>query len=279
MKKGLSALLLLLLTISLIACSGGNKETPAASSEKATDISGAPTESTSTAAVTAEKNLEKLLSESYINIMKSGKFLMRYTATITTEAGSTTCEITTATDGENMSTVMNMMGLKIRTLMLDNVFYQVDDATKTYMKIEIPAIDTQNGLTETENLTYLGKGTGQVNGKTLPYEEYTADSTENGETMRFYMDGTNLYAISVKSAANEEMVMVILELTDKIPAGMLELPSDYSETTIPSIPSGIGMDEETQKELEDLQKQFEDIDLEELEKQAEELQKQFGVTP
>jgi len=74
------------------------------------------------------------------------------------------------------------------------------------------------------DLNYLGKGTGTINGRMLPYEEY-----ENyGAIVRFYFDGKDLYAIESIGEGGEVMIMIIEELSNKIPPGMFTIPSGYT---------------------------------------------------
>jgi hypothetical protein len=128
---------------------------------------------------------------------------------------------------------MKSKDMNAHTIIKDNVIYMLDDAGKTYFKMDTTGMQEEDTgiLTDTSDLAFIGTGTGTVGGKSLPYEEYAAAD----ETLRFYMDGKKLYAIS-STTDGEEMVMIILELTDKIPAGMLSIPGDYKEVQTPSIP-------------------------------------------
>ncbi len=273
MKKLLLYLLALTLALSLTACSGGGN--PASAQQSSKPSPSAPEQSKSAAPESkASLSAPELLSSTYVDIMKDGRFYMRYIATVTTDEGDFESEIATATDGETVANIMDTMGIKMRTLVKDGSFYQIDDASKTYMKLDIPEMQMDTGLTETEDLVYLGSGTDSVNGKVLPYEEYQVSDG----TIRFYMDNKSLYALVIKTA-DGDMTMLVLEISDKIPAGMLELQADYKETAMPSFAAGIEMDEETKRELEELQKEFGDMSPEEIQKQAEEAMRQAGIDP
>ena len=272
MKKLLLHLLTLTLALSLTACSGGGN--PASAEQSNKPSTSAPEQSKSAAPESKAPSAPELLSSAYVDIMKDGRFYMRYTATVTTDEGDFESEIATATDGETVANIMDTVGIKMRTLVMDGSFYQIDDTSKTYMKIDIPETQMDTGLTETEDLVYLGSGTDSVNGKVLPYEEYQVSDG----TIRFYMDGKNLYALVIKTA-DGDMTMVVQEISDKIPAGMLELQADYKETAMPTIAAGIEMDEETKQQLEELQEEFGDMSPEEIQKQAEEALRQAGINP
>lgn len=272
MKKLLLHLLALTLALSLTACSGGGN--PASAEQSSKPGASAPEQSKSAAPESKTPSAPELLSSAYVDIMKDGRFYMRYTATVTTDEGDFESEMATATDGETVANIMDTMGIKMRTLVMDGSFYQIDDAAKTYMKIDIPETQMDTGLTETEDLVYLGSGTDSVNGKVLPYEEYQVSDG----TIRFYMENKNLYALVIKTA-DGDMTMLVQEISDKIPDGMLELQADYKQTAMPSIAAGIEMDEETKRELEELQKEFGDMSPEEIQKQAEEALRQAGINP
>lgn len=181
-------------------------------------------------------NQANLLSAGYANIMRSGKFLMRYKATITDEGKKVEAEITTAVDGKNLATIVKAKELSNHTVLKDNVFYLLDDNSKTYFKMNAgqnkPSSQTGN-FDNTTDLKYVGNGTGAVNGKTLPYEEYT---TGDGTTLRFFMDGKNLYAITSKTK-DEQSEMIILELSGKIPDGIISVPAEYKQSTSMGIPA------------------------------------------
>lgn len=233
MKKALIMIFTVLLVFSLASC--GGKSTPQ------------NTASSSAKSSNEGSGQKKLLSNSYADIMKSGKFLIRYKTTIVDESGKTDAEITTAVNGKNVAAIIKTNGLTTHTIFKDNVLYFLDDANKTYSKMNAG----QNGQSsktgnfdDTEGLRYIGSGTSSVSGRTLPYEEYSAN---NDITLRFFMDGKKLYAITSKSE-NSQTEMVVLELIGNIPAGMISIPADYKESTAMTIPSNISASDTEQTE-------------------------------
>lgn len=223
MKKTLIIICTVLMILSLASCGGKSAGKDAALS--------------SSKSVETDSGQGKLLSTGYADIMKSGKFLIRYKTSVTDEGKKTDAEITTATEGKNVATILKSKDLSTHTIIKDNVLYLLDDAHKTYSKMNVGQNEqsSKNGsLNDTESLKYTGSGTGTVNGKILPYEEYTADDT----TLRFFMDGNKLYAITTKTKSSETE-MIVLELTGNIPAGMISVPADYKESTAMAIPGNI----------------------------------------
>ena len=239
MKKTAAILCAVIMALSLAAC-GGN------SAQQAAKSAGQNTPSSQPKAEGKAAGQDNLLSDGYVSIMKSGKFLIRYKSTFTVEDETMDAEITTATDGKTVDTIMKAKSMNTHTIFKDNALYMLDDASKTYSKMNASAKSSKIGLTDTEGLTYIGKGTGTVNEKNLPYEEYKTGD----ETMRFFIEGKNLYAI-VSKTKEEEMVMTVLELTGKIPAGMLSVPADYKEGTVTAVPGGVGMTSGQLQEPED----------------------------
>ena len=239
MKKIAAILCAVIMALSLAAC-GSN------SAQQAAKSAGQSTSSSQPKAEGKAAGQDNLLSDCYVSIMKSSRFMIRYKSTFTTEGETMDAEITTATDGKTVDTIMKAKSMNTHTIFKDNALYMLNDASKTYSKMNTSVNSSETGLTDTEGLTYIGKGTGTVNGKNLPYEEYKSGD----ETMRFFLDGKNLYAI-VSKTKEEEMVMTVLELTGKIPAGMLSIPAGYKEGTVTTVPGGVGMTSEQLQELED----------------------------
>jgi len=183
-----------------------------------------------------------LLSRDYIELMKSGKYLIHYKVTNSMAGESMTAEITTAVDGETIAATMVAEGAKTRSLIKDGAAYLIDDENKTYMKMDLGSdmpLNESEMFENTADLAYVGSGTDKVDGRSLPYEEYGVE----GETLRFYMDGKTLYAITSKTGA-DLVEMVILEFTDKIPDGMMDLPEGYEENDFTAMGDAGETDEE-----------------------------------
>jgi hypothetical protein len=174
-----------------------------------------------------------LLSSSYADIMKSGKYFMHYTTDTTVEGKTIKSETEMAVDGSNilMKTVSD--GINTHMIIKDKTLYVLNDTEKTYYKMTIT--DTGSGTTssakdekiDTSGITYVGKGKAEINGKMMDYEEYKTDKG----TIRYYFDNKKLYAIVIKSD-EMETTMVIVELSDKVTAEMFEIPTGYTEGTI-----------------------------------------------
>jgi hypothetical protein len=69
-------------------------------------------------------------------------------------------------------------------------------------------------------MLYVDSGTGEVLGETLPYEEYES----GGETLRYYFDGTDLFAIVV-SDANARWSCGSSKSANDVPSELLDIPA------------------------------------------------------
>ncbi|MHC1720971.1 MAG: hypothetical protein AB9844_09990 [Clostridiaceae bacterium] len=175
----------------------------------------------------------EIASKYYADIMKSGKYLMHYKTKMTVENNIVESEVTMATDGTSTSMITNAGGMYNHIIVKGDTLYMLNDSAKTYIIMSIAGTGT--GGTEsnvksekinTSGILYTGKGKGELNGKTLDYEEYKTDEG----TIRYYFENNKLYAIVFKAAdSKSEVVMEIIELTDKVTAEMFEIPSGYTQ--------------------------------------------------
>jgi hypothetical protein len=171
-----------------------------------------------------------LLSASYADIMKSGKYFMHYTTDTTVEGKTIKSETEMATDGSNILMKTAADGINTHMIIKDKTLYVLNDTEKTYYKMTITG--TGSGTTssakdekiDTSGITYVGKGKAEINGKMMDYEEYKTDKG----TIRYYFDNKKLYAIVIKSD-DMETTMVIVELSNKVSADMFEIPTGYTE--------------------------------------------------
>jgi hypothetical protein len=188
------------------------------------------TNTTDSSGTSQTETKSDLLSSSYADIMKSGKYFMHYTTDTTVEGKTVKSETEMAVDGSSI--LMKTTADEINTHMIikDKTLYVLNDTEKTYYKMTIS--DTGSGTTssakdekiDTSGITYVGKGKAELNGKEMDYEEY---KTDNG-TIRYYFDNKKLYAVVIKSD-DMETTMVIVELSNKVTADMFEIPTGYTE--------------------------------------------------
>jgi hypothetical protein len=141
-----------------------------------------------------------------------------------------------AMDGDKIATRQEMIidGQKMKSWVIvkGGVSYILYEDSKSYMTI--PAEDAMDdGLVEDySGIVKTGEGTGEIDGRRLPYEEYFEGS---GVTMRYYLDGGDVYGI-VTEAEGYKTTMILSNISSKAPAGAFDIPAGYTDmgSLIPS---------------------------------------------
>ena len=191
------------------------------------------------------------LTADYPGIFDGGSYLLHYKGTITFEGQTIESDVTFATDGTDTSVINVMDGMTAHILVKDGVTYQIDDGARTYYAVA-ETDGTENVLSIADKDS-VGKGTGNVDGKGLPYEEYRLGD----ETTRFYFNDSKLYAVSTKTPDSESL-MIVLELTDQVPASALTIPAGYTEISGTAVPGG-QIPDDLEKQVDDLIKEMESV--------------------
>lgn len=237
-KKILLLLLVFILACSLVACGNGEEENGTDDpGQTNSDQNGDEDESGST--------FGDLQSAAFAEMMQGGNYYMEYTMNVM----GIEMEATQAVRGADTDSRATIMGLETRTIVLDGVQYTMDETAKTYYKTESTAADYDYA-----QLQYRESGNGKIeslyseeelaNAPSYDYDEYflpidLADagveglSGEGELVLRYYMnDDGSLYAINM-DIEGIETVLVVKSMTTDIPAGMFEIPRDYTEVEEP----------------------------------------------
>lgn len=243
MKKFLVFVLVLMLTLSLAACGAGSG-TPSASPDNnnstVTPPSGTPSSdppAQTTPSGESEKPSDAPDGEamaSLIGWMMDGTFSYDFTMTSEGPEGTTEGSGSMAMDGGNMAISMEMtvsgQAAQSRIIILDGVTYVIMDTEKMIMKMANAGADMTAGMmTDYTGIAKTGDGTGDIGGKTLPYEEYT--ESETGSVVRYYLDGGQVYGIE-SEYEGYKTVMIITNASDTAPAGAFDLPEGYTEMSV-----------------------------------------------
>jgi len=173
-----------------------------------------------------DRYLSPKLSKKYVDAMESKKYSMKYVL-ITNSGGTemkTNARITV--DGKNIGTevVMPQTDVRMKTIIKGDKMYVINDNQKTYQIM--PSNQNQNGnkTDDYSNLEYLEEGTGTINGRTLPYEEYQSSDAK----FRYYFDGTALYAIET-ILKDAKAIMIIEEFLHSVSPDLLTVPKGYKQ--------------------------------------------------
>ncbi len=175
------------------------------------------------AADAAKVELGSLLSSAYVKIIKSGKYTIRYKAVMVDDGEKTEADLTVATNGKSTSVKTSFEGITMRTLKTATKIYNINDKSKTYMVMNMP-MTAASPFNKAEKMEFVGSGTAELDGVKMDYEEYRFSDSK----MRFYFKQKKLYAMQVREKG-AETVMKILELSDKVDAALLTIPSNYRE--------------------------------------------------
>jgi hypothetical protein len=163
---------------------------------------------------------ESLLSETYLNIIKTNKYYMKYRMIM--EGQETILEM--AIDGDNMAIKSTASGVESDMVIKDGKTYVINHAEGTILVLPNEHSDTtiQEPIVAYDNLPISSEGTGNFLGRTLKYEEYDY----NGEKIKYYFENEKIVGIESSDDSGKYYIEV-LELTKNIPKGMFDLPSDY----------------------------------------------------
>ena len=244
MKKIFALLLAMMMLLFLAACGGGGDEktpsnedkTPSSSQQQeqntpdpdpAEDEPEAPDETPVPDADSDPIDLRGYLGTKtgrFYSQFADGRMYMEYE----TEMEGQTMTMISATDGDRTYSETRMgdtsMGVSI---MIGEDMYTIDHASKMVIKMSLGA-DTQTiaGAVLEESDVDMGDyktGTREIDGKTYDTEEWIVE----GAASIFCFDGDDL-AYMIGAFEGEEMVMKIVEATDKVDDSLFEIPEDYT---------------------------------------------------
>jgi hypothetical protein len=177
---------------------------------------------------------EEVAKDSLITWMMGGTFSYGYTMTSVGPEGTTEGSGSMAMDGNNMAITSIVTGagqaVSSKVIIKDGVTYTIMDAEKAIMKMEGIGLEATFGMmNDYSSITKTSEGTGDINGKTLPYEEYTETTT--GSIVRYYLDNGQVYGIE-STAEGYTTTMIISNPMNSVPAGVFDLPVGYTEITM-----------------------------------------------
>lgn len=216
-KKYLLVLLALILTLSMAACGGSDSD-----KEKDKDTSAESGSSNETAQV-AETLIDWMKSETfsfdYILIAEFGGEKMEGDGSMVMKKGNY----------ENtMSYKSKGVEVKTRVIVKDGKAYIIDDANKMLVKMSTLDPATTSGMpTEYSDMKKTDSGKEDVNGKNLPYDEYTIE----GISVKYYTDGGQIYAIKT-GMEDGSATMIIKNASKTIPDGAFNIPDGYQEMSV-----------------------------------------------
>jgi hypothetical protein len=162
----------------------------------------------------------------FINLMKSDSYYIDFTGYGEMSGQTVDLSGTFAVDGPNIHSRMSMKmsgnTIAMWFITKDGKTYMIDEAAKTATALN----DSGSNLSVAGfGDVKIGEGTGAVNGKTLPYEEYIDNDT--GDKSKYFIESGKVCAIEFDYSDGSKAIMIISEY-GKPPAGVFDLPAGYS---------------------------------------------------
>jgi len=166
------------------------------------------------------------LASKYIDMFEKKLYYMKYSLSTDAGGSETAMDGEMAMNGDSTAMRMGVGGGSMRVVIKDNQTYTIFDDQKTYMASpatqDNSSINTE--ITDTSGIEFTGSGSEEYHGRMLPYEEYKTDAA----SVRYYMDGDNLAGIRTIPAEGMSVDMEIVEMSQNIPDGLFDIPSDYT---------------------------------------------------
>lgn len=164
---------------------------------------------------------------------KTGKFYSRFADSkmymkYESVVEGMTMTVISATSGDKIYSESIIDGVSSSVTVMDGeTMYIIDHANKMIMKMALnaDAVTIANTIVEESDVDMgeLKEGTKEIDGKIYNTEEWVVD----GVSAVMCFDGNDLkYMVSAYEGT--EMVIKILEISDKVDDGLFELPSDYT---------------------------------------------------
>ena len=234
MKKLSIFALIFVLAISLLTACGGNKEK--ADEHEGTQTEQDAHENEGNVEVDAEEEAEaeSQAKETLINWMRTSKYSFDYTTTSLFEGEETTTSGSMAMDGDKVaiSTEMTVEGVDIKQRLIidkDNT-YIIDDVNELITKVSgVNAETTGGALTDYSAIGYVGKGEGDIDGKTLPYQEYVDRLT--GASIKYFLEDGQVYGYESEYDGYKSITLVT-NAENSVSSGIFTLPTNYEERTM-----------------------------------------------
>ncbi|MCL1808408.1 MAG: hypothetical protein FWG42_01405 [Clostridiales bacterium] len=165
------------------------------------------------------------ISEVFFSTFDSGTYHMKFKIA-GTEGGDAVTE-QYVKDGK-MAMTMTGNGITVKMIYIGEKAYAIDDATKTIFTMPVTAeFYLDSGGVETTGMGYIGSGTAEFAGSTLPYEEY---SNEAGSRIQYFIRGNTLAGLrTIRGDATSDMVVMALDTN--VPDSIFDLPEGYQMLT------------------------------------------------
>ena len=225
MKKILYFLMIILtMSLSLAGCSKDDAATENQVSEDAASEDAISGETTSEDSEAEQIDTSKLLSNPYVELLKSGRYVLKFRGVVDLDPEDIFSDVTIAREGENSLWIIQAEGSKSHIITKGDTAFMVDDESHSYITGTMSNMETS--MINGESLKFSSEGEEIIDGRTMKYEEYSYDIGK----LKFFFDTEDdkkLHAV-LNTNPVETVMMEITEFSENVTPDMFEVPEGYS---------------------------------------------------
>ena len=225
MKKILYFLMIILtMSLSLAGCSKDDAATENQVSEDASSEDAISGETTSEDSEAEQIDTSKLLSNPYVELLKSGRYVLKFRGVVDLDPEDIFSDVTIAREGENSLWIIQAEGSKSHIITKGDTAFMVDDESHSYITGTMSNMETS--MINGESLKFSSEGEEIIDGRTMKYEEYSYDIGK----LKFFFDTEDdkkLHAV-LNTNPVETVMMEITEFSENVTPDMFEVPEGYS---------------------------------------------------
>ena len=225
MKKILYFLMIILtMSLSLAGCSKDDAATENQVSEDASSEDAISGETTSEDSEAEQIDTSKLLSNPYVELLKSGRYVLKFRGVVDLDPEDIFSDVTIASEGENSLWIIQAEGSKSHIITKGDTAFMVDDESHSYITGTMSNMETS--MINGESLKFSSEGEEIIDGRTMKYEEYSYDIGK----LKFFFDTEDdkkLHAV-LNTNPVETVMMEITEFSENVTPDMFEIPEGYS---------------------------------------------------
>lgn len=225
MKKILYVLMIILtMSLSLAGCSKDDAASENQVSEDAASEDAISGETTSEDSEAEQVDTSKLLSNPYVELLKSGRYVLKFRGVVDLDPEDIFSDVTIAREGENSLWIIQAEGSKSHIITKGDTAFMVDDESHSYITGTMSNMETS--MINGESLKFSSEGEEIIDGRTMKYEEYSYDIGK----LKFFFDTEDdkkLHAV-LNTNPVETVMMEITEFSENVTPDMFEVPEGYS---------------------------------------------------
>ena len=225
MKKILYFLMIILtMSLSLAGCSKDDAATENQVSEDASSEDAISGETTSEDSEAEQIDTSKLLSNPYVELLKSGRYVLKFRGVVDLDPEDIFSDVTIAREGENSLWIIQAEGSKSHIITKGDTAFMIDDESHSYITGTMSNMETS--MINGESLKFSSEGEEIIDGRTMKYEEYSYDIGK----LKFFFDTEDdkkLHAV-LNTNPVETVMMEITEFSENVTPDMFEVPEGYS---------------------------------------------------